>query len=99
MGNEVHELLNSKPWPTNLTKDAMRRVYLSIAGYTRDVPDRWVYIRRDYRLETEEEPEPGEGNRVVKNAEGTSINDVRQFSMILDLPIMSDDFYLITSNF
>ena len=69
MGNEVHELLNTKPWPTNLTKDAMCRVYLLIAGYTRDVLDRWVYIRRDYRLETEEEPEPGEGNRVVKNAD------------------------------
>jgi hypothetical protein len=34
---------------------------------------------------------------------GTSINDVRQFSMIIDLhtylPTMSDNFYLITSDF
>ena len=30
---------------------------------------------------------------------GTSINDVRRFSMIFDLPTMSEDFYLMTSDF
>ena len=39
MGTEVDEILKIHPWPTALTKDAMRRVYLLIAGYCRDVPE------------------------------------------------------------
>ena len=47
----------------------MRRVYLLIAGYCRDVPEKWVYIQRDCRLENKPEPEPGAGGLVVKNAD------------------------------
>ena len=65
--NRLFDIIkNIHPWPTALTKDAMRWVYLIIAGYTRD---RWVYIRRDYRLENEQDPEPGDGGRLVKNAD------------------------------
>ena len=69
IGREVDDLLNIHPRPTALSKDAIRRIYLIIAEFTRDVPTRWVYIRRDYRLENEEEPQPGAGGRVVKNAD------------------------------
>ena len=65
VGKEVDDLLNIHHWPTVLSKDAM----FIIAEYTRDVPTRWVYIRRDYRLETKEEPDPRAGGRVVKNAD------------------------------
>ena len=69
MGTEVDEILKIHPWPTALTKDAMRRVYLLIAGYCRDVPETWVYIRRDYRLEGEPEVDPRAGELVVKNSD------------------------------
>ena len=70
IGREVDDLLNVHPWPTALSKDAMRHIYLIIAEFTRDVPTRWVYIRRNYRLENEEEPLPGAAEgRVVKNAD------------------------------
>jgi hypothetical protein len=69
MGTEVDEILKIHPWPTTLTKDAMRRVYLLIAGYCRDIPEKWVYIRRDYRLEDEPEVDPRAGELVVKNAD------------------------------
>ena len=74
IGREVDDLLNIHPWPTALSKDAMRRIYIIIAEFARDVPTRWVYIRRDYRLENEDVPQPGAGVRVVKNADVKIVN-------------------------
>jgi hypothetical protein len=69
MSEEVDEILRVHPWPEALTNDAMRRVYVIIAGYVQDVPEKWVYIRRDYRLEDEPATDPRAGVRVIKNSD------------------------------
>ena len=69
MSEEVDEILRVHPWPEALTNDAMRRVYVIIAGYVQDVPEKWVYIRRDYRLEDEPATDPRAGERVIKNSD------------------------------
>jgi hypothetical protein len=69
MGEEVDKILRVRPWPEALSNNAMRRVYLILAGYVQDVPERWVYIRRDYKLEDEPHVDPKAGERVVKNSD------------------------------
>ena len=69
MGEEIDKILRVRPWPEALTNKAMRRVYLIIAGYVQDIPEKWVYIRRDYKLEDEPHVDPNAGERVVKNSD------------------------------
>ena len=84
MDTEVNDILKIHPWPSALTKDAMRRVYLLIAGYCQDVPEKWVYIQRDYRLENKPEPEPGAGGLVVKNADVKVVKRPRKHTLNYD---------------
>ena len=69
MGEEIDKILRVRPWPEALSNNAMRRVYLILAGYVQDVPEKWVYIRRDYKLEDEPHVDPKAGERVVKNSD------------------------------